>query len=165
MIRFTWLQTRAQTLVAAAAVLAVALVAVITSPHLAHLYDTSVAGCRANGDCPSVTAAFGSNDMPAGPARCAGAAAGLSARPGHGPCVPGSRTPVPGGGAAGWLSRLPSVSRSPSVVALCAADGQALSAPPTVVSGCRHSVPAFCARSRFRHLPHIEGGRYGGCCD
>ena len=40
MIRFTWLQFRVQAAVAAGALAIVAIVLVVTGPHLVHLYDT-----------------------------------------------------------------------------------------------------------------------------
>jgi hypothetical protein len=48
MTRFTWLQARTQTMVTFAALIIVAAVLASTGPHLAHLYDTSVASCTAN---------------------------------------------------------------------------------------------------------------------
>jgi hypothetical protein len=57
-IRFTWMQARAQTMVAIGALAVTAVVLLITGPHLVHLYDTSVATCGAHGDCPAVTSAF-----------------------------------------------------------------------------------------------------------
>jgi hypothetical protein len=61
-IRFTWVQSRTQTMVAIGALAAVAAVLAISGPHLVHLYDTSVASCAAHGDCQAVTAAFLRND-------------------------------------------------------------------------------------------------------
>ena len=58
MIRFTWMQARAQTMVAIGALAVLAVALAITGPHLVHLYDTSVATCAAHGDCPAVTTAF-----------------------------------------------------------------------------------------------------------
>jgi hypothetical protein len=62
MIRFTWLQSRTQTAMAAGALAIAAVVLAVTGPHLVHLYSTSVATCAAHGDCPAVTAAFLRND-------------------------------------------------------------------------------------------------------
>jgi hypothetical protein len=62
MIRFTWLQFRTQGAVATGALVAVALVAAITGPHLVHLYDTNVATCAAHGDCSTATTLFLQND-------------------------------------------------------------------------------------------------------
>jgi hypothetical protein len=62
MIRFTWLQFRTQGAVAIGALVAVALVAAITGPHLVHLYDTNVATCAAHRDCSSATTLFLRND-------------------------------------------------------------------------------------------------------
>ena len=58
MIRFTWMQARAQTMVAIGALAVLVIVLVITGPHLVHLYDVSVATCAERGDCPAVTTAF-----------------------------------------------------------------------------------------------------------
>ena len=62
MIRFTWLQFRTQAVVALGGLAVVAVALAITGPHLAHLYDTTVATCRAHGDCQAATAAFLRND-------------------------------------------------------------------------------------------------------
>lgn len=62
MIRFTWLQARAQTSVAMAVLVVAAILTAITGPHLVHLYDTAVATCQANNDCGPVTSAFQSTD-------------------------------------------------------------------------------------------------------
>jgi hypothetical protein len=62
MIRFAWMQSRTQTMVAAGVLIAVAVVLAMSGPHLVHLYDTTVATCGAHGDCPAVTAAFLRND-------------------------------------------------------------------------------------------------------
>ncbi len=51
MIRFTWLQFRIQAAVALGALVLVAIVAAITGPNLVHLYDTTVANCKAQGNC------------------------------------------------------------------------------------------------------------------
>lgn len=53
MIRLTWLQFRLQSVVAVAALALVALVLGLTGPHLAHLYNTTVANCTSQGDCPA----------------------------------------------------------------------------------------------------------------
>jgi hypothetical protein len=58
MIRFTWMQSRAQTMMAIGALAVIAIVLAITGPPLVHLYDISVATCAAHRDCSSVTAAF-----------------------------------------------------------------------------------------------------------
>ncbi len=62
MIRFAWLQSRTQTLVAAALLAAAAIALGVTGPHLVHLYDTMVADCAAAGDCQSASTAFLSSD-------------------------------------------------------------------------------------------------------
>jgi hypothetical protein len=46
-------QQRNQLLAAAALVVAVGVVLLATGPHILHLYDTTVAGCAAHGDCQS----------------------------------------------------------------------------------------------------------------
>jgi hypothetical protein len=58
MIRFTWLQSRGQTVVAFAGLAIVAVVLAVTGPHLVHLYDTTVANCRVDGDCAAASSAF-----------------------------------------------------------------------------------------------------------
>jgi ABC-2 family transporter protein len=58
MIRFAWLQSRTQNLVALAGLAVVAIMLAITGPHLVHLYDTTVATCQTRGDCPAATARF-----------------------------------------------------------------------------------------------------------
>jgi ABC-type transport system involved in multi-copper enzyme maturation permease subunit len=62
MIRFAWLQSRAQTIAAAILLAAIAIALAVTGPHLVHLYDTTVAGCPASGDCQGATTAFLQND-------------------------------------------------------------------------------------------------------
>jgi ABC-2 family transporter protein len=63
MIWVTLRQFRVPALVAAVGLVVVAVVAVVTGPHLVHLYDTSgIATCRAHGDCPALTAAFLTHD-------------------------------------------------------------------------------------------------------
>lgn len=62
MIRFTWLQFRTQAAAALGGLAVVAVVLVITGPHLAHLYSTTVANCKAHHDCQTATAAFLRND-------------------------------------------------------------------------------------------------------
>ena len=58
MIRFALRQFRTQAAVAFGALAAIAIVLVITGPHLVHLYDTTVATCHAHQDCASVTSTF-----------------------------------------------------------------------------------------------------------
>ncbi len=62
MIRFTWLQFRTQAAVSIGGLAVVAVVLAITGPHLAHLYDTTVANCKAHNDCKTAMAAFLRND-------------------------------------------------------------------------------------------------------
>ena len=62
MIRFAWLQFRGQAAIAAGALAIVAIVLVLTGPGLVHLYDTTVATCAAQHDCPSATANFTNSD-------------------------------------------------------------------------------------------------------
>jgi hypothetical protein len=61
-IRLTWLQFRIQAAAAFGALVIVAIVLAITGPHLVHLYDTTVATCRAHGDCSAARAALLRND-------------------------------------------------------------------------------------------------------
>jgi hypothetical protein len=62
MIRFTWLQSRTQTVAAFGALAIVAVALAVTGPHLVSLYNASVATCAAHGDCPSASTAFLRND-------------------------------------------------------------------------------------------------------
>jgi hypothetical protein len=61
-IRLGTRQFRAQGLVAVAALTVAAIVLTITGAQLAHLYDTTVAGCQANGNCSSVMATLVNTD-------------------------------------------------------------------------------------------------------
>ncbi|MGH9076670.1 MAG: hypothetical protein ACRDY0_04345 [Acidimicrobiales bacterium] len=58
MIRFAWIQSRTQNLVAIAGLVGLAVALAITGPHLVHLYYTLVAGCQARGNCPTATEVF-----------------------------------------------------------------------------------------------------------
>ena len=62
MIRFAWLQSRTQALLALGALAIVAVVLALTGPHLANLYSTNVAGCTARGTCDIARDAFLRND-------------------------------------------------------------------------------------------------------
>jgi ABC-type transport system involved in multi-copper enzyme maturation permease subunit len=62
MIRFTSFQFRIQAAIAVGVLVLVATVVAITGPHLIHLYDTTVANCKAKGDCSSAKAALSSSD-------------------------------------------------------------------------------------------------------
>jgi hypothetical protein len=62
MIRLAWRQFRAQAAVAIAALAAIAVVLMVTGPPLAHLYNTTVAACAAQGDCSTARTAFLGND-------------------------------------------------------------------------------------------------------
>jgi hypothetical protein len=62
MIRLSWLQARLSVLIALAGLVIVAVVALITGPGLVHLYDTTVAGCNARGDCQTATKSFIGHD-------------------------------------------------------------------------------------------------------
>jgi hypothetical protein len=62
MIRFTWLQFRAQTSVVAGALAVLAIIFAVTGPQLAHLYGTTVAACPAQHDCQDAVSAFTSRD-------------------------------------------------------------------------------------------------------
>jgi len=61
-IWLTWRQFRAQTVVAAGALAALAVAIAVTGPQLVHLYDTTVATCRAQHDCQLAIPAFTSQD-------------------------------------------------------------------------------------------------------
>ena len=63
MIRFAWLQFRAQAAVVLSALLILAIGLAITGPHLVHLYNASVATCASRGDCGTAKALFVSNDV------------------------------------------------------------------------------------------------------
>ena len=55
MIRLAWLQARTQTFVTVAGVAALAVLLALTGSNLTHLYNTMIAPCAANGDCPPTT--------------------------------------------------------------------------------------------------------------
>ena len=57
MIRFTWLQFRVQVTVALAALVAFAVVLVVTGPHLASLYASAITGCH-GGTCANAANTF-----------------------------------------------------------------------------------------------------------
>jgi hypothetical protein len=61
MIRFALRQFRAPGLLVAGALAALAIVLLVTGPHLVHLYDTVVATCATKGDCPSIRSSFLNN--------------------------------------------------------------------------------------------------------
>jgi hypothetical protein len=62
MIRFTLRQFRSSGILALGSLAALAVVLLVTGPHLVHLYDTVVANCASKGDCDSVTSGFLGND-------------------------------------------------------------------------------------------------------
>ncbi len=62
MIALTWRQFRIQAAIGIAGLVIVAIVALITGPQLLHLYNTTVATCRAHGDCQTATATFLAKD-------------------------------------------------------------------------------------------------------
>lgn len=62
MIRLAWRQFRLQAAIAGVLVAIVAAVALVTGPHLAHLYDTLVKPCASRHDCPTATTVFLDND-------------------------------------------------------------------------------------------------------
>lgn len=62
MIRFTWLRFRAQAAVVFGALAVLAVVLAVTGWHLARLYDTTAAACKARGDCAAAMNAFASSD-------------------------------------------------------------------------------------------------------
>ena len=63
MIRFAWLQFRAQAAAALGAVVILAIGLAITGPHLVHLYNATVATCAARGDCSTAKSLFVTNDV------------------------------------------------------------------------------------------------------
>ena len=62
MIRFTWLRFRAQAAVVFGALAVLAVVLAVTGWHLARLYDTTAAACKARGDCAAAMNAFANDD-------------------------------------------------------------------------------------------------------
>jgi hypothetical protein len=58
MIWLTWRQFRTQAAVALGALAVVAVALAVTGPHVVHLYDTTVAACKARNDCPAAKSAF-----------------------------------------------------------------------------------------------------------
>ena len=62
MIRVAWRQFRGQAAVGAIGIVLVAIVTALTGPHLAHLYDTTVATCGEHGDCSMARTTFLAND-------------------------------------------------------------------------------------------------------
>jgi hypothetical protein len=62
MIRFAWVQARVQTLIVAAVLAIISIVLAISGPHLVHLYNSTVAGCSARGDCPAAISQYLKND-------------------------------------------------------------------------------------------------------
>ncbi len=55
MIRLAWLQSRTQTAIALAGLLAAAILAIVTGQNLVHIYDTIIAPCTAQANCSSNT--------------------------------------------------------------------------------------------------------------
>ena len=64
MIRLAWRQFRLQAALAAAALAIVAVVLTISGPHIADLYNSTVANCRARGDCSTAITNFIHTDRP-----------------------------------------------------------------------------------------------------
>lgn len=58
MIWLAWRQFRTQAVLVGAILAIIAVALALTGPHLAHLYDTTVATCAAHGDCESVRQGF-----------------------------------------------------------------------------------------------------------
>ncbi|MGD0691842.1 MAG: hypothetical protein ABSA22_05830 [Acidimicrobiales bacterium] len=58
MIWFAWRQFRLQALVVAGFLVAVGVLFIVTGPSMLHLFDTTVANCRANSDCGAATTIF-----------------------------------------------------------------------------------------------------------
>jgi ABC-type transport system involved in multi-copper enzyme maturation permease subunit len=68
MIRLTWRQFRVPAAVTAAVILAIAVLAVLTGPALAHAYAATLTACHNAGDCASATAAFADRNRTLGSA-------------------------------------------------------------------------------------------------
>jgi hypothetical protein len=62
MIRLTWRQFRSPAAVAIGCLVAIAVLAAVTGPNLAHAYSATLAACRPTGDCSSAMAAFARTD-------------------------------------------------------------------------------------------------------
>jgi hypothetical protein len=62
MIWLTWRQFRAQTVAAAGLLAVLAIAFAVTGPQLVHLYDTTVAPCHVQHDCPFAVGTFQSQD-------------------------------------------------------------------------------------------------------
>ncbi len=62
MIRLTAREFRTQAIVALGALVIAAIVLAITGASLTHLYNTTVANCKMNGDCSTATSLFLSMD-------------------------------------------------------------------------------------------------------
>ena len=62
MVALTWRQFRTQAAIAIGGALIVAIAVLITGPSLAHLYDTTIATCKARGDCQTATSVFLAKD-------------------------------------------------------------------------------------------------------
>src|ERR1700722_13828436 len=63
MIRFTWLQFRFQFLIAFGALVLLAVVLGVTGPHIAHLYNSTIATCDAHDDCSTAITNFLASDV------------------------------------------------------------------------------------------------------
>jgi len=57
-IRVAWLQFRTQAVVVFTGLVALAVLLAVTGPHLAHIYDTTVASCAKHGTCNTATDLF-----------------------------------------------------------------------------------------------------------
>ncbi len=62
MIPFALRQFRTQGLIALVVLVALAILALVTGPHLVHLYDTTIVGCQTAGDCGPATDALTAAD-------------------------------------------------------------------------------------------------------
>ena len=58
MIWFAWRQFRSQALIAAVLLLALAIAFLVTGPNVVHMYNTTIVGCGARGDCQGSTNAL-----------------------------------------------------------------------------------------------------------
>jgi hypothetical protein len=58
MIWFAWRQFRLQALITGVLLLALAIAFLVTGPHLVHMYNSTIVGCKARGDCSGSISSF-----------------------------------------------------------------------------------------------------------
>lgn len=63
MIRFTWLQFRLQSIIAAATLVVLAIVMVVTHPHVMDVYNSTVVTCKVHYDCSNASTVFLKTDI------------------------------------------------------------------------------------------------------